>query len=228
MITSKEYELLKEYRRLGYKWIARDKSKMLYVYNYKPFKVNRVWDTSDDDTSYSYILYSCHADIFKSITWEDEKPTKIDDLIRDYESYQSSVGEKVKVTIPQFIELWIKGIRAIMGDVNLFEAYDDLKRDIWDNPRLSEEHRKTAIKICRWICDNPDTFIDAWRNGYMVEKEKMYMVELPNRQRLSKIGDTIKFCDEREWFVKDLKTQLTQAEIESIDPVLMQIAKEVE
>ena len=60
MITKEEYELLKYYHATGYGWIARDKSKMLYVYNCKPFKVNRVWDTSDDDTSYSYILYSCH------------------------------------------------------------------------------------------------------------------------------------------------------------------------
>lgn len=223
MITREEYELLKKYKEQGYGWIAKDSDETTCVYVQAPTKGFVEWI----HTGVEGFIFVTNK-LFNFIEWEDEKPTKIDDLIRDYESYQSSVGEKVKVTIPQFIELWIKGIRAIMGDVNLFEAYDDLKRDIWDNPRLSEEHRKTAIKICRWICDNPDTFIDAWRNGYMVEKEKMYMVELPNRQRLSKIGDTIKFCDEREWFVKDLKTQLTQAEIESIDPVLMQIAKEVE
>lgn len=58
---------------------------MLYMYKYKPLKENRVWDTSGDETSYSYVVNSYRSDIFKAITWEDEKPTKIDDLIRDYE-----------------------------------------------------------------------------------------------------------------------------------------------
>ena len=95
MITREEYELLKQYRAKGYRWIARDKNKMLYMHKYKPFKGNRVWDTSGDETSYSYVVNSCRSDIFKAITWEDEKPTKIDELIRDYESYQEINKEEI-------------------------------------------------------------------------------------------------------------------------------------
>lgn len=95
MITQKEYELLKNYRYKDHKWIARDKNKMLYMHKYKPFKGNRVWSTSGDETSYSYVVNSYRSDIFKAITWEDEKPTKIDGLIRDYESHQKINKEKI-------------------------------------------------------------------------------------------------------------------------------------
>ena len=30
--------------------------------------------------------------LFKYVKWEDDKPTKIDDLIRDYESHKEIVG----------------------------------------------------------------------------------------------------------------------------------------
>lgn len=95
MITQKEYELLKNYHDKGHKWMARDKNKMLYMHKYKPFKRNRVWGTSGDETSYSYVVNSYRSDIFKAITWEDEEPTKINDLISDYESHQKINKEEI-------------------------------------------------------------------------------------------------------------------------------------
>lgn len=311
MITQKEYELLKEYRRLGFKWISRDKNKMMYVYNYKPFKGNGFWETIDDETSYSYILNSWRADIFKSITWEDEKPTKINGLIRDYESHQIITGENMlndffgtdnfnikyvpqfkdllsslkdyeshkeitggnnmnkaelikeiedilddigvsdyqlgecdedtiwtissitirnilsaiekyspdsaKVTVPQFVADWIEEVKALERSFKieiLFDT-DEMPDDVFD--WLDE----------RWDGDT-DILAKAWLNGYVVEKEKLYTVQLKNGYHLCKYeGTGVRWLNMTEFNTADCY-KLTQAEIESVDPRLMQFAVEVE
>ena len=225
MITSKEYELLKKYQKQGYKWIARDKSKELCVYEIGPTKSTSTWLNFNIFESFDRV---CDNDrLFPYIKWQDEKPTLIKDLINDYESHETITNKSEKVIVPQFIGRWIEGIRAILGHVSLFDAYDELKDDIGDDVRVSEKDRKMAVKICRWIYDNPNTFIDAWRDGYEVEKEKLYTVRLANGDclcRFKSVGiDWAKGQDYRN----DKEFQLTQAEIESIDPILMRIAEEV-
>lgn len=60
-----------------YKWIARDKNNMLYVYQNKPYKGKTSWH------EYHYIVkgLDVFTDLFKFITWEDEEPYLISDLL---------------------------------------------------------------------------------------------------------------------------------------------------
>ena len=60
-----------------YKWIARDKRNTLYVYKEnEPFTTGTVWNNHSDN--YARFPYDA---IFKSISWEDKKPTDIDDYV---------------------------------------------------------------------------------------------------------------------------------------------------
>src|SRR5574344_155894 len=190
MITSKEYELLKHYRATEYRWIARDKDKGLYVYATEPEKRECEWRTNKFNSSGVYNDDGYH--LFQYIKWEDEKPTRIDDLIRDYESHKESVGEKVKVTVPQFVADWIQEVKGLKRNFKLEYLFDTtaMPDDVYD--WLDERYGDT------------DILAKAWLDGFEVEKEKLYIVELPNRQRLAKIDDVIKFYDEREWFEKNL------------------------
>lgn len=87
MITREEYELLKEYREQGYKRIARDKNCDLYAFKTLPMKFKFFWSIKRG-SPYPRLVCEREENILTCVTWEDEKPTKIDDLIRDYESHQ--------------------------------------------------------------------------------------------------------------------------------------------
>lgn len=265
MITREEYELLIGYRALGYKWIAREKNGLVYAHKYKPFKDDPFWLAN----GLAYTIVSTPTgNIFKSITWEDEKPTKIDDLIRDYESHRVITGGNNLNKAELMKE--IEGILDDIGvsDYQLGECDEDT---IWTISSITirdivsaiEKHSPDGVKatvpqfVADWIEKNKGIYTlrmlfsetdmpnsvrkwtngdnyncnlmaKAWLYGYKVEKEKLYIVELPNRQRLAKIDGGIKFYDEREWFEKNLNTKLTRAEIESIDPILMGCTVEVE
>ena len=93
MITKYEYLKLKEQYKNGYHWIARNKDEELCVYKSEPIKLKFSWRAFaiDEVTAFGYDF------LLPYIKWEDEKPTRIDDLIRDYESHRVIVGEKVKV-----------------------------------------------------------------------------------------------------------------------------------
>ena len=61
-----------------YKWIARDKSGNLCIFDEKPNKNEEIWDNvirSD------FIELNCYNSLFSSIQWEDEEPVYIDDYV---------------------------------------------------------------------------------------------------------------------------------------------------
>ena len=66
-----------------YKWIARDKSGSLCIFDEKPNKSGEMWDNvicSD------FIELGCFNNLFNSINWEDEEPIRIDDYVEIKES----------------------------------------------------------------------------------------------------------------------------------------------
>ena len=112
MINKKEYELLKHQKEEGFNWIARDRYNDLYTYKIEPSRRNVTWEST---ICYNYI----GSQLFTFIKWEDEKPTKIDDLIRDYESHQVIVGENLnKAELVKEIEdiLYTIGIHSYRID----------------------------------------------------------------------------------------------------------------
>ena len=61
-----------------YKWIARDESGSLCVFDEKPKKSEEMWD----NVTYSdFIELNCYNSLFNSIQWEDEEPVFIDDYV---------------------------------------------------------------------------------------------------------------------------------------------------
>ena len=61
-----------------YKWIARDESGSLCIFDEKPKKSEEMWDNvicSD------FIELGCFNNLFNSINWEDEEPIRIDDYV---------------------------------------------------------------------------------------------------------------------------------------------------
>ena len=61
-----------------YKWIARDKSGSLCIFDEKPKKSEKMWDNvicSD------FIELGCFNNLFNSINWEDEEPIYIDEYV---------------------------------------------------------------------------------------------------------------------------------------------------
>ena len=61
-----------------YKWIARDKSGSLCIFDEKPKKSEEMWDNV---THSDFIELGCFNNLFNSINWEDEEPICIDDYV---------------------------------------------------------------------------------------------------------------------------------------------------
>ena len=62
-----------------YKWIARDESGSLCIFDEKPKKSEEMWDNvicSD------FIELNCYNHLFNSIKWEDEEPIRIDEYVQ--------------------------------------------------------------------------------------------------------------------------------------------------
>lgn len=62
-----------------YKWITRDKSDNLCIFEEKPYKENEdeIWDNKHND----YIEFHCYNHLFNSIKWEDNEPIYIDNYV---------------------------------------------------------------------------------------------------------------------------------------------------
>lgn len=183
MITKEEYGVLKYYHTTGYKWIARDENEELYAYKTKPIKLTCSWLNFNIRERFDTVCDDDH--LFQYIKWDDEEPTKILDLMQDYESHQIITGEN---TLNDFFGTDNFNIKYVPQFQDLLSS---LKKD--------------------------------------VEKEKLYTVKLANGDCLYKfktieVGWTNGYSN----YENDPDFQLTQSEIESVDPILMQIAKEVE
>lgn len=77
-ITKFEYQTLLEAKERGYEYIGRDDDNSIWLYIDKPKKGVVKW----------VCMYDCHkmfTDLFQFILWEDIEPTKIDDILNNYE-----------------------------------------------------------------------------------------------------------------------------------------------
>lgn len=76
----------------------------------------------------------------------------------------SCIDEPQKVVIPKIVADWIEECKT-----NCFSISYALYRC----PEMSDRHGFTSTF-------DQDTFADAWVNGYEIEPEKLYTVEIPN------------------------------------------------
>ena len=63
----------------GYKWIARDESGRVFMYNVKPKKSDSDSYWKSQNTLWNSLMMFNH--LFNSITWKDEEPVFIDDYV---------------------------------------------------------------------------------------------------------------------------------------------------
>ena len=80
--------------------------------------------------------------------------------------------EREKVTVPQFVADWIKKCKTFEHLISLSFALNPIS---WEENRLSDE-------CIDWLksTSNQETFARAWLDGYRIEKEKRYRVNVKN------------------------------------------------
>ena len=135
----------------------------------------------------------------------------------------NQIDEPQKVTIPKFVAEWIEEARA--EEYSLYGAWEMVKE---------------GSEIFWWLFDshgsNQDTFNRAWLDGYEIEKEKLYTVEIPNPN--SRGGKLVLFKQHSSgqlildilnpYINKPKYLHITESEIKKDFDWLWQFAKEVE
>ena len=133
----------------------------------------------------------------------------------------SQIDEQQKPVIPKYVAEWLEEARA--EEYSLYGAWEMVKE---------------GSEIFWWLFDghesNQDTFNRAWLDGYEIEKEKLYTVEIPNPNLnahvvLQKTGDgivlvTVGNAGWAEWE----SSKLTESEIKQDFEWAFQFAKPVE
>lgn len=81
-LTEDEKNILKAFKALGYTYIATDSIGYVRAYISKPKRGKRMWYNTSID--YGYV---CEAEKFFGgiVSWEDEEPAKIEDLLKEVE-----------------------------------------------------------------------------------------------------------------------------------------------
>lgn len=80
-----------------FKYIARDKNGFLYLYVDEPTKQEKSWYP---ETDYSDLCAFNH--LFKNISWEDEEPTLIEDLLNSKSTEEILINK----TMVYKLEYW--------------------------------------------------------------------------------------------------------------------------
>ena len=101
------------------------------------------------------------------------------------------VNEPQKPVVPKFVAEWIELCKA--NDVTLLGGISPIDELV---STICSEKGVKSRDATRWAKKNQETFARAWLDGYTVEKEKLYTVEIPNpnintHTILQKVGEGI-------------------------------------
>ena len=83
----------------------------------------------------------------------------------------SQIDEPQKVVVPKFVAEWIKSKKEFFSDMSAIYMYDNLTID---------NNGGHYHDVWLWVIDHHHDFIKAWHDGYEVEKEPLYTVEIPD------------------------------------------------
>ena len=140
----------------------------------------------------------------------------------------SQIDEPQKPVVPKFVADWIEWCKA--NDVTLLggiSPIDELGSAICNDKRVE------SMAASRWAQRNQDTFARAWLDGYEIEQEKLYTVEIPNpngdsnRYGLCKVDGKIIVGSFVFGLDRANNAKLTESEIKQDFDFLWQFAKEV-
>ena len=94
------------------------------------------------------------------------------------ESIISQINEPQKVVVPKFVAEWIESKKEYFSNSSAIYMYDNLTLD--NNGDYYHD-------VWLWAVAHHHDFIKAWHDGYDVEKEKLYTVEIPDPHGIYKI-----------------------------------------
>ena len=138
----------------------------------------------------------------------------------------SKIDEPQKVVVPKFVAEWIESKKEYFSDSSAIYMYDNLT--LGNNGGYYHD-------VWLWAVAHHHDFIKAWHDGYEVEKEKLYTVEIPDPNSyvyyryLSRNdnGICIDASNDAKWKQKK-RNKLTEAEIKQDFEWAFQFAKPVE
>lgn len=162
-------------------------------------------------------------DIENTTTLEINTPVKTISVNPKYEVVTTDL-DKPKPVVPQFVAEWIESQKESFSDASAIDMYDNLNLD--NNGGYYHE-------VWLWVIAHHHDFIKAWHDGYTVEQEKLYTVELPNpngdsnRYGLCKVDGRIIIGSFVFGLNKASNTKLTESEIREDFDWAWQFAKEV-
>ncbi|NQH67623.1 DUF1642 domain-containing protein [Streptococcus suis] len=152
--------------------------------------------------------------------------TRPDDLkLADVMQVIDQIDEPQKVVVPKEVAEWLKEYRHAHTLLKVLNA--------------AENERIIPSAVNDWILDNQRDFVVAWYDGYEIEQEKLYTVEIPNPNRTT---EPIIYLSRDEggkiflnnWFLhvsqnwkNQPHAQLTESEIKQDFEWAWQFAKEV-
>ena len=124
-----------------------------------------------------------------------------------------------KVVVPKFVAEWIEELKKSHSNLTwVWQVYPN------------------ETKIKNWLESNTEKFMRAWLDGYEIEQEKLYTVEMPNPNSAG--GKLVLFKQQITGRLildmlnpninKPKYLQLTESEIKQDFDFLWQFAKEVE
>ena len=128
------------------------------------------------------------------------------------------IDEPQKVVVPEFIDSYIR--YAKVEGMSLFIAMDNAQN-----------------KESEWIITSEETFARAWLDGYKVEQEKLYTVEIPNPNIIGNEHTVLMKSIFNQIVIRrvygdnwktDIGYRLTESEIKQDFDFLWQFAKPVE
>ena len=87
----------------------------------------------------------------------------------------NQIDEPQKPVVPKFVAEWIEYCKS--NKLTLLGAFDPVSEH---GIVLADTFTGVKFKCIDWAKCNQETFSRAWLDGYEIEPEKLYTVEIPN------------------------------------------------
>lgn len=166
-------------------------------------------------------------ELLQEMAEESHKITKIHAVYIDsIVEIINQIDEPQKVTIPEFVAEWIKSQKESFSYASAIDMYENL---------TSGNRGGYYHEVWLWVIAHHYDFIKAWHDGYTVEQEKLYTVEIPdpnsyyNYRFLSRNGKGVCIDASNDNYWKQRReTHITESEIKQDFEWAFQFAKPVE